>query len=180
MPNPRLHGAFRKILVVILCGCLTLQSGCVPVSVPRTQASNQPAQNSGEHLPQAESQTPDLKFQIPYFTPAAPAPSASSVNASTTAEKDRSSFAIVVSVWDAVARSGNNVAYRVVNFAQVRLTDYHLSSENRISARFLGYATCAGATPIPRPASFTVVTAWLSRSLAPILTLMQTAMVSSR
>jgi len=60
---------------------------------------------------------------------------------------------IVVPVWDAVAGSGNNAAYRVVNFARVRLTDYHLPGQDRISARFLGYVTCGGATPIPQPAS---------------------------
>lgn len=79
---------------------------------------------------------------------------------------------VVVPVWDAVVGSGNNVAYRVVNFARVRLTDYHLSGQNRISARFLGYVTCADATPIPRPASFVAVVAGLSRTLVSIQTAM--------
>jgi len=49
---------------------------------------------------------------------------------------------IVVPVWDIVEGSGNNVLYRVVAFALIRVTDYHLARENRISARFLGLVTC--------------------------------------
>jgi len=53
------------------------------------------------------------------------------------------SIEVVVPVWDVVAGNGNNVAYRVVNFARVRLTDYRLPGQDRISARFLGYVACA-------------------------------------
>jgi hypothetical protein len=49
---------------------------------------------------------------------------------------------IIVPVWDAVDGSGNNALYRVVAFARVRLVDYNLPGENRISAEFLGFATC--------------------------------------
>jgi hypothetical protein len=49
---------------------------------------------------------------------------------------------IIVPVWDAVEGSGNNALYRVVAFARVRLIDYNLPGENRISAQFLGFATC--------------------------------------
>jgi hypothetical protein len=49
---------------------------------------------------------------------------------------------IVVPVWDAVQGSGNNVLYHVEAFALVRLTDYQLPGQNRISALFLGFVTC--------------------------------------
>ena len=49
---------------------------------------------------------------------------------------------IVVPVWDAVQGSGHNVLFHVVAFARVRLTDYQLPGQNRISARFLGFVTC--------------------------------------
>ena len=75
MPNPRLHGAFRTILMVILCGCLASQSGCVPVSVHLTQASNGPLQNAD-----ADS------------APAPLAQPASPVNVSPATDTDRSSF----------------------------------------------------------------------------------------
>ncbi len=87
---------------------------------------------------------------------------------------------IVVPVWDAAAGGGNHATYRVVNFARMRLTDYDLSDENRISARFLGYATCADVNLVPRPASFKAVLAGLSRTLVSIRTLMQTVAVPSR
>jgi RHS repeat-associated protein len=51
---------------------------------------------------------------------------------------------IAVPVWDSARGQGSNSAYRVVAFARVRLLDYQLPKENRISARFLGY-TCEGA-----------------------------------
>ncbi|HYE33203.1 MAG TPA: Ig-like domain-containing protein [Methylomirabilota bacterium] len=49
---------------------------------------------------------------------------------------------IVVPVWDQARRTGNNSAYRVVNFARIQITSYHLPGQNRISARFLGYTSC--------------------------------------
>lgn len=63
---------------------------------------------------------------------------------------------ITVPVWDQATGNGNNALYRVVNFAIVRLTDYQLPSQNRITATFVGYATnCGGiaptATPSPTP-----------------------------
>ena len=51
---------------------------------------------------------------------------------------------IIVPVWDIVQGSGNNVLYHVVGFARVRVTDYHLPGQNRISAQFLGFVTCNG------------------------------------
>ncbi|CAG0931401.1 Collagenase ColH [Thermoflexales bacterium] len=39
-------------------------------------------------------------------------------------------------------QGGTKVKYHIVNFAQVRLISYHLPGQDRISARFLGYAIC--------------------------------------
>ncbi|MCP3960941.1 MAG: hypothetical protein GY719_24100, partial [bacterium] len=50
---------------------------------------------------------------------------------------------IVVPVWDVTQGSGANSTYRVVDFIQVRLIDYQLSEENRITVRYLGPAACA-------------------------------------
>ncbi len=52
---------------------------------------------------------------------------------------------IVVPVWDEVQGNGANVVYRVSAFAIVRLVDYQLPKQDRISAIFLGYASCNGA-----------------------------------
>ena len=49
---------------------------------------------------------------------------------------------IVVPVWDRAASRGNNSLYRVAGFARVRLTDYRLPKQNRITARFLGMVDC--------------------------------------
>jgi hypothetical protein len=49
---------------------------------------------------------------------------------------------IVVPVWNQATRRGNNSLYHVVAFARVRLTDYRLPNQNRISARFLGFVDC--------------------------------------
>lgn len=51
---------------------------------------------------------------------------------------------IIVPVWDDVEGSGDNTRYRVSNFARIRLTEYQLPGENRITVRFLGYALCNG------------------------------------
>ncbi len=52
---------------------------------------------------------------------------------------------IIVPVWDAVAGQGNNLTYRVADFARVRLLEYQLPGQNRISVRFLGLVNCADA-----------------------------------
>ena len=80
MPNSRSHGAFRKMLMVILCGCLALQSGCVPVSVHLTQASNGPLQNADADSAPAQEKTASV------------AQPASPVNVSPATDTDRSSF----------------------------------------------------------------------------------------
>ncbi len=50
---------------------------------------------------------------------------------------------IVVPVWDIAQGSGSNAIYHAVTFAWVRLTDYQLPGQNRISARFLSFVRCA-------------------------------------
>jgi uncharacterized repeat protein (TIGR01451 family) len=50
---------------------------------------------------------------------------------------------IVVPVWDIAQGAGSNTSYHVMKFAWVRLTDYQLPAQNRISARFLGFVRCA-------------------------------------
>ncbi len=57
---------------------------------------------------------------------------------------------IVVPVWDETEGQGNNANYHVSSFAQVRITDYKLPNQNRISATFLGYAECGAATSAPQ------------------------------
>jgi len=58
---------------------------------------------------------------------------------------------IVVPMWDAASGNGNNSLYRLAGFARMRLIDYRLPGQNRISARFLGYVVCADGTPTPTP-----------------------------
>ena len=49
---------------------------------------------------------------------------------------------ITVPVWDQACGKGNNSLYRVVAFARVRLLNYQLPHQNRITARFLGFVSC--------------------------------------
>jgi hypothetical protein len=49
---------------------------------------------------------------------------------------------IVVPVWDRAIGKGNTSLYQVSGFARVRITDYQLPKQNRISARFLGFVEC--------------------------------------
>ncbi len=51
---------------------------------------------------------------------------------------------IVVPVWDTATGSGSNSRYHIVGFARIRILDYRLPSENRITARFLGFVSCGG------------------------------------
>ncbi|MHB8521695.1 MAG: PKD domain-containing protein, partial [Limisphaerales bacterium] len=55
---------------------------------------------------------------------------------------------IIVPVWDQTRGQGQQTSYHVATFARVRLLDYQLPGTNRITARFLGYATC-GAQNLP-------------------------------
>ena len=49
---------------------------------------------------------------------------------------------IIVPVWEDVQGNGANVSYRITEFARVRLVDYQLPKQDRISVIFLGYASC--------------------------------------
>jgi uncharacterized membrane protein len=49
---------------------------------------------------------------------------------------------IIVPVWDVVEGGGNDTTYRVVNFVEVRLIDYHLPQQNRLTVQFLSHAAC--------------------------------------
>jgi len=49
---------------------------------------------------------------------------------------------ITVPVWDRASGRGNNSLYHVVGFARVRLLNYQLPKQNRITARFLGFTDC--------------------------------------
>ncbi len=49
---------------------------------------------------------------------------------------------IVVPVWSEVTGSGSNSEYLVSGFARVKLVDYRLPSENRITVEYLGMTDC--------------------------------------
>jgi hypothetical protein len=49
---------------------------------------------------------------------------------------------ITVPVWDQAIGTGNNSLYHVVGFARVRILNYQLPHQNRITARFLGFVNC--------------------------------------
>ncbi|MBN1427227.1 MAG: hypothetical protein JXB07_02505 [Anaerolineae bacterium] len=52
---------------------------------------------------------------------------------------------ISVPVWDSAGEQDGYTGYQISAFARVRLLDYHLGDENRISVQFLGY-TCQDTT----------------------------------
>ena len=56
---------------------------------------------------------------------------------------------ITVPVWDLSTGQGSNAKYRICGFAGVRLISYQLPSQNRITARFLGYTTCNSVNLAP-------------------------------
>lgn len=58
---------------------------------------------------------------------------------------------ITVPVWDDARGDGSTLTYQVRAFARVRLVDYHLPGQNRISVRFLGYVDCDAARPTATP-----------------------------
>jgi hypothetical protein len=55
---------------------------------------------------------------------------------------------IILPVWDVVEGGGNDTTYHVVHFVEVRLLDYHLPQQNRLTVQFLGYATCGAGEVI--------------------------------
>jgi len=50
---------------------------------------------------------------------------------------------IIVPIFDDVRVTGGTVAYHVAGFAQVRLIDYRLPSQNKITVLFLGFTDCS-------------------------------------
>jgi hypothetical protein len=49
---------------------------------------------------------------------------------------------IVVPVWDVATGQGSGSQYHIVGFARIHILDYQLPSQNRITARFLGFVAC--------------------------------------
>ena len=66
---------------------------------------------------------------------------------------------IVLPVWDVTRGTGSNVAYHVTGFANVEITSYKLTPDNRISAKYLGMSSCTtpDARPVAEPATATAV-----------------------
>jgi hypothetical protein len=58
---------------------------------------------------------------------------------------------ITVPVWDAARGQGSHVKYHVTGFARIQITGYHLPGVDRVSAIFLGYATCGAPCPAAAP-----------------------------
>jgi Bacterial cadherin-like domain/Bacterial Ig-like domain (group 2) len=58
------------------------------------------------------------------------------------------SMTITVPVWDESKGQGNNTQYHIAGFANVHITDFRLSGQNRISAIFKGLASCKPLTAI--------------------------------
>src|SRR5262249_17348874 len=56
---------------------------------------------------------------------------------------------IIVPVWNQSQGQGANARYQVCGFAGVRLLNYQLPGQNRITARFLGFATCNAVNLAP-------------------------------
>ncbi len=76
---------------------------------------------------------------------------------------------IIVPIWDQARGSGANTAYRICGFAQVRLLSYRLPSQNRITARFIGYVQCE-PTNTPPVAYSLSVTSYVNTSVLVNLT----------
>jgi RHS repeat-associated protein len=89
---------------------------------------------------------------------------------------------MTVPVWDVATGQGSGTSYRVAAFARVRLLDYRLPGQNRISARFLGEAVC-GATATATPTRTGTATATASttptRSVTATATRTATATVTA-
>lgn len=66
---------------------------------------------------------------------------------------------ITVPVWDQFSGTGANAQYRIAKFANIRLLNYRLPGQNRISVRFLGYNTvCSeGRSPVANDDRFTTL-----------------------
>jgi hypothetical protein len=51
-------------------------------------------------------------------------------------------FTITVPIWDQARGQGDNTAYHIIGFAQIIILNYHLPSQNQITAEFVGYTDC--------------------------------------
>lgn len=58
-------------------------------------------------------------------------------------------FDITVPVWDETRGEGNNTEYRISGFAVVRILDYRLPGQSRISARFVDHVICGAINQPP-------------------------------
>jgi RHS repeat-associated protein len=82
----------------------------------------------------------------------------------------------IVPVWDNAAGTGSTLRYQIVRFARIRLMGYELPKHNRISARFLGWETCAGtmptttATPSATATATPTATATTTDTIVPTIT----------
>jgi RHS repeat-associated protein len=56
---------------------------------------------------------------------------------------------ITVPVWNQARGQGANAQYRISGFAAVRLISYQLPSQNRITAKFLGFVACDATNQAP-------------------------------
>jgi len=56
---------------------------------------------------------------------------------------------VTLPVWSATRGAGEKAEYFITGFARVRLLSYQLPGQNRISARFLGWATCGDQNRAP-------------------------------
>src|SRR5262249_28322443 len=52
--------------------------------------------------------------------------------------------------------AGSSAQYHVAYFVRVRLTDYQLPAQDRLTARFVGYTTCGDAAPVAAPDTYTL------------------------
>jgi RHS repeat-associated protein len=79
---------------------------------------------------------------------------------------------ITVPVWDQARGSGATAAYRISGFARVRLLSYQLPQQNRITARFLGMASCgvANLAPVVNPGPPQTITLPASAALDGVIT----------
>lgn len=52
-----------------------------------------------------------------------------------------------LAVWDQATGAGSTAQYHVAYFARIRVLDYQLPGQDRITARFVGFTTCGDAVP---------------------------------
>lgn len=123
-------------------------------SVPTLAASLLPPGNSSTYVNPYDAS--DLWLTLGDWVQGSPGVSnASSVRAALDTLK---TIDVVLAVWDQASGTGNNSLYRISNFAVVRITDYALPNQNRITATFLGYAPQCSLSPTPTPTATVTAT----------------------